>query len=79
MKAIKIVYIAIVFLLFMNVCSTGDRKGAMELSTKSHEAWNLYQKGFVSGQNGNYYEAMELYENAIQEDPDFFMAFCQKE
>ena len=77
MKTKKYFYFAMAFSLLLSACSPSDRKGSMELSTESSEAWDLYQKGYIKGQSGNYFEAMNSFEDAIQKDPEFFMAYCQ--
>lgn len=77
MKTKLIIYTGILFYLFLNACSFKNTESEMEVSTNSQEAKNLFQEGIIKGQNGNYFEAMNAYENAIQKDSDFFMAYCQ--
>ncbi len=77
MKARFIIYTGIALSLLVNACTSGENKTEMGISTKSKEARILFQQGEVNSKTGNYFEALNSYENAIQKDPDFFMAYCQ--
>ena len=51
-----------------------DRTDLVEITSGSEEARRLYARGLLAKQDGNYQEAIDWFEKAIETDPGFAMA-----
>ncbi|MCK4345121.1 MAG: tetratricopeptide repeat protein [Bacteroidales bacterium] len=79
MRKLKPCQILVVFLLllFLSFCKTEVKEEKIPVTTKSETAKELYMKAYKAGEQVELAKARNLYEKALIEDPDFFMAYYQ--
>lgn len=79
MRKLKPCQILILFLLmlFLSFCKTEVKEEKIPVTTKSETAKELYMKAYKAGEQVELAKARNLYEKALIEDPDFFMAYYQ--
>lgn len=79
MRKLKPCQILVVFLLllFLSFCKTEVKEEKIPVTTKSETAKGLYMKAYKAGEQVELAKARNLYEKALIEDTDFFMAYYQ--
>lgn len=64
-----------VFLLFLvSLCTQEVKEKKMPITAESESAIELYNKGIIAGEKVYIGKAMDLFKQALTEDPNFFMA-----
>lgn len=71
------VLITVFFLIVLTYCKQEVREEKIPVTTKSEVAKELYDKAIDAYKQVEIAEARELFNKAIEEDPDFFMACYQ--
>lgn len=80
MKNIFLILILPLFSIYVSVtsCNQNNTEEFMSVTTSSEEAMKLYQKAYETAYGVvELDKAVFLYEQAIKEDPNFFMAYYQ--
>lgn len=62
------------FLFLVSLCTQEVKEKKIPITTDSELAIELYNKGIIAGEEVNIGKAMDLFKQALTEDPDFFMA-----
>lgn len=66
---------AICLVVVVGSCKNGGNNGKMPVTTDSEQAMEYYQMAVTAFDRIKYSEAIDYFKKAIEEDPEFFMAY----